>query len=171
MIALEKIPVVSVYIQPDGAIVSVVEECVALEDDGEGGSLFSKRRLIDFVSLRRIRGTGETSSLQYRLDDILLFHFVDDDTCNGGEFMHSFSVLEDIVVEESLPEFHSLSAIYLFFRDFGAIKKNPLTILPVSTSAHDHIVAMDLDPNRSTRKCQVQPKRGRIKGTKRIYIS
>jgi hypothetical protein len=144
MFSLEKIPIISIYIRQDGDIIKVVEEQIKLEDDEESGSILEKNRLIDWITHRRI-----LQQIQYRLDDILLFHFVDNESIDNGSFMRGFSILEDIDLEESLCQFHSLSSIYLFFRDSN-IKKTPLKILDNNKPVME-IVAIDLD-KRTTRK-------------------
>jgi len=175
MMALEHLPVFFVYVR-DGEIVKVLQERVLLEmDEEEGGSFLSKRKLVEWVSERRAMDLVDESSgekgaikVQFRLDDILLFHFLDSTTLEDESFMQGFSILEDIELEESLRPFHDLSALYLFFNETAVVgKKKPLKILDgVVGGGAPSVVVVDVDPShRGTRRF-----RHRGTGTRRIII-
>jgi hypothetical protein len=179
MVALEKIPIISTYIQQNGEIIKVIQEEIYLNKDDEGGSFLSKYNLTSWISKRRMLHTEtiindekniETST-KYRLDDILMFHFIDEQSIEDGTFMHTYSTLEDIDFEESLPLYHNLSSIYLFFRESVTDKKPPLKIIePMKLLPQQNDWLTDIEstkPNtRSTRK-----KHGRIgRGTRKINI-
>ena len=166
MVALEKLPVFFVYVRQGGDILKVVQERVFLEmDDEEGGSFISKQRLVDWVSQRRFVDLGDGIVANFRLDDILLFHFLDLSTLEEG-FLQGFSILEDIELEESLQQFHDLSALYLFFNEttgtMSGKKKPPLKILEGVVDGMEGVsmkgsgsgvVVVDVDPaHRGTRR-------------------
>jgi hypothetical protein len=169
-IALEKIPMVYVYIPSNGEIVKVMEEQMFLEiDENEGGSFLSKSRLREKIASRRhIPSPSGIGSMSFRLDDILVFHFVDFDWMEeeDGSFMQSFTILEDIFLDESLPRFHRLSKIYLFFREIPVPKKRALSF-PVAKEGVMVLDSVDeVDGSmRVTRKNHLQRRK-----TRKIHV-
>lgn len=133
MVPLNTLPVFTVYLQNTGEIIKVLQTPVALEPDEDGGTFWPKNKLADFISTHCILSQHD-GSLNFRLDDILLFHFVDEESMNEGLFMQSLTVLDDIEIEPSQPLFHSLSALYFFFKDVN-VKKKPLKILNTEDGA------------------------------------
>ena len=168
MVALERLPVFFVYVR-GGEIIKVLQERVFLEMDAEEcGSFLSKQRLVEWVSERRAVDLVDSGKVQFRLEDILLFHFLDSTTLEEEGFMQGFSILEDIELEESLRPFHALSALYLFFNETVVVgKKKPLKILDgVMEGTSSSVVVVDVDPaHRGTRRF-----RHRGTGTRRIII-
>jgi hypothetical protein len=159
---MDKLPIYSIYIRKSGEICKVLLESVFLETTEDEESYFSQKRLIEWVSQRR---TLRDEALTFRLDDILLFHFLDTNSVDDKEFMHSYSVLESIVLDESMPLFHSLSSLYLLFRETETTIKKPLKILETQIPETIHLNYIDVDAlsksrtrkhlrinNRATRK-------------------
>ena len=160
MSVIDKLPIYSIYIHKNGEICKVLKERVILEVM-EDDSCFSQKRLIEWVSHRR-----NLASSMFRLDDILLFHILDTDSVDNEEFMHSYSVLENIELDKSISIFHRLSSLYLFFRETETVIKKPLKILDASPQETIHLNYIDVDPHaKKTRKQYVRLG----KGTRKVF--
>jgi hypothetical protein len=118
---MESVDFYVVYIDANMAIEKIVcenEPIVKLEN-GKNGIL--KDRLLHFIQQKRF-----INDKKYKLLNFFHFHiplephqlqsFVKNKVIEYPEFMKSPSYLTDIVIEDSLPIFHDMNSVFLFFK-------------------------------------------------------
>ena len=124
---LSSIPMMFIYINENSVIDSIDKEILLLPELSSGLShLIPKEKLLKLVKTKQ----KKTVSSKYILKDILLFHIPLEPEqissfTNGGievsesSFLHTYPIIEDILLPPSLFIFHSINCIYFFYHEIS----------------------------------------------------
>lgn len=111
-----------VYINMDSCIEEQVIQIVELEPM-ETFSVLSKERFLYLIQNHKIH-TPTTrykfmNSLLYNIDILpsYLQQYILEESTGSGDYLKDISIVDDIRIPASLPIFHSLQSLYLFFQE------------------------------------------------------
>lgn len=151
-----------IYVGNDMSIQKIAKHKEPLEmlnENRESGIHYE--RVLQLIQRHRILGNGlkykMLSLTKYNVDleHDTLYHYVYNDTSHV--FFKEISFLEKIIIEPSLPIFHSLNSLYFIFKEDVMVKKSVKSILKIESPS---LIS------RSTKKVKiheemVQPKKTR----------
>jgi len=109
-----------VYIDNNLAIEKIVcenEPIISIEK----GNGINKNRLLQLIQNKRINDNKKYKLInffhfQVPLEQEQLNNFVKNNTMEFPEFMKSPSYLTDLIIDDSIPIFHDLNSLFLFFK-------------------------------------------------------
>lgn len=127
-----------IYVGNDLSIQKIAKHKEPLEilnENGENGIHYE--RLLQLIQRHRILGNGlkykiwSLSKYNVDLEHNVLCHYINKKTSHV--FFKEISFLEKIVIEPSLPIFHSLNSLYFIFKEDVMVKKSVKSILKIES--------------------------------------
>lgn len=121
---MRQIYVHCVYINEHLEIEDKITHCIDLDQIKDGsGTILSKERLLYLIQTNKLY----TPTTQYKFTNGLIYHidvlpshlqqYIKDVSNNYDKSLKEFYMVDDIIIRPSLSIFHSINAIYLFFKE------------------------------------------------------
>jgi hypothetical protein len=144
-----------IYVDNDSSIQKITknyESLVPLNENGEFG--IHNNRILQIIQNYRVLSNG----LKYKLNSIskylvnlehdFVYDYAHGENIMGAGFFKELSILEKIVIEPSLPIFHSLNSLYFIFKEDVMVKKPMKSILKIEIPSTRNV-------SRSTKKVRI----------------